>query len=98
MAAAVVPEARELNSFLSSITTEVETVVDPLLRELNQRADAVRVGNAALELPCSAKEASTELPEDHNDRLLSLFRFPIRLSRNKEVEKEAAENPRGMEA
>jgi septal ring factor EnvC (AmiA/AmiB activator) len=98
MAAAVVPEARELNSFLSSVTTEVETVVDPLLRELNQRADAVRVGHAALELPCLAKEASTELPEDHNDRLLSLFRFPIRLSRNKEVEKEAAENPHSMEA
>src|SRR5262245_45509290 len=28
MAAAVVPEARELNNFLSSVATEVETVVD----------------------------------------------------------------------
>src|ERR1700760_5013160 len=35
MAAAVVPEARELNSFLSSVATEIETVVDPLLRELD---------------------------------------------------------------
>jgi hypothetical protein len=48
MAAAVVPEARELNNFLSSVATEVETVVDPLLRELDRRADAVRVGHAAL--------------------------------------------------
>jgi len=47
MAAAVVPEARELNNFLSSVATEVETVVDPLLRELDRRADAVRAGHAA---------------------------------------------------
>ena len=44
MAAAVVPEARELNSFLLSVATEVDTAIDPLLRELDRRADAVRVG------------------------------------------------------
>jgi hypothetical protein len=77
MAAAVVPEARELNSFLLSVATEVDTVIDPLLRELDRRADAVRVAHAALDLPCLANEAPTELPKDNNDRLL---RFPIWLS------------------
>jgi hypothetical protein len=62
MAAAVVPEARELNSFLLSVATEVDTVIDPLLRELDRRADAVRVGHAALDLPCLANEAPSELP------------------------------------
>ena len=38
-AAAVVPEARELNSFLSSVASEVETVIDSLLGELDRRAD-----------------------------------------------------------
>ena len=62
MAAAVVPEARELNSFLLSVATEVDNVVDPLLHEMDQRADAVRVGH----LPCSANGA----PIDPSDRLL----------------------------
>ena len=92
MAAAVVPEARELNNFLSSVATQVETIVEPLLRELDQRADAVRVGHAALDLPCLANEAPTELSKDSNDRLLGLLRFPVWLSRSKEVEKETAEN------
>jgi hypothetical protein len=81
MAVAVVPEARELNSFLLSVATEVDTVIDSLLRELDRHADAVRVGHAALDLPCLANESPTELPRDKSDRLL---RF---LSRNKEVEK-----------
>jgi len=37
----------------------------------------VRVGHAALGLPCLANEAPTELPKDNNDRLL---RFPIWLA------------------
>ena len=93
MAAAVVPEARELNSFLLSVATEVDTLIDPLLRELDRRGDAVRIGHAALDLPCLANESPTELPRDKNDRLL---RF---LSRNKEVgKKETAENPRSTAA
>ena len=93
MAVAVVPEARELNSFLLSVATEVDNVIDPLLRELDRRADEVRVGHAALDLPCLANAAPTELPRDKNDRLL---RF---LSRNKEVgKKETAENPRSTAA
>ena len=76
------PEARELNSFLLSVATEVDTVFDPLLRELDRRADAMRVGHAALDPPCLANEAPTELPKNNNDRLL---RFLTWLSRNKEV-------------
>ena len=96
MAAAVVPEARELNSFLLSVATEVDSVVDPLLRELDQRADAVRVGQAALDLPCSANGAPIEPPRDNSDRLL---RFPVWLSRIKEVEKkETTETPRSTAA
>jgi outer membrane murein-binding lipoprotein Lpp len=77
MAASVVPEARELNSFLLSIATEVDTVIDPLLRELERRADAVRVDYAIPERPCLANEAQTKL--SGHDRL---FRFPIWLARN----------------
>lgn len=96
MAAAVVPEARELNNFLLSVATEVDTVINPLLRELDRHADAERVGHAALDLPCLANEAPTELPKDY---LLRLLRFPIWLSRNKEVGKrERAENPRSTAA
>ena len=64
MATAVVPEARELNSFLISVAAEVDSVVDPLLRELDQRAEAVRVGQAALDLPCSANRAPIEPPRE----------------------------------
>ncbi|MFB9262922.1 hypothetical protein ACFFWD_07005 [Bradyrhizobium erythrophlei] len=95
-AAAVMPEARELNGFLVSVATEIDSVIDPLLRELDQRADAVRVRHAALDLPCSANAAPSEPPKDNNDRLL---RFPAWLSRNKEAEKKAtAENPRSTAA
>ena len=95
-AAAIVPEARELNSFLLSVATEVDSVVDPLLRELDQRADAVRVDNAALDLTCSANGAPIEPPRDNSDRLL---RFRGWLSRIKEVEKnETTETPRSTAA
>ena len=91
-AAAIIPEARELNHFLSSVATEVEAVIDPLLRELDRRADAVRVGHGALDFPRLANEAPTELPKD-SDRLLGLLRLPTWLSRSKEAGKEAAESP-----
>jgi len=98
MAAAVVPEARTLDSFLLSVATEIDNVIDPLLRELDRRADEVRVGHTALDVPSLAKAnaAPTELPKDINDRLL---RFPAWLSRNNEGgKKEAAENPRSTAA
>jgi hypothetical protein len=90
-AAVVVPEARDLNSFLVSVATEIDSVLDPLLRGLEQRADAVRAGHAALDLPSSVDEALIEPPKDGNDRLL---RFTAWLSRDREPEKETAENPR----
>src|SRR5258708_18770256 len=37
MAAAVVPEARTLDSFLLSVATEIDNVIDPLLHELEDR-------------------------------------------------------------
>ncbi|MGY3236500.1 hypothetical protein ACVMAJ_003390 [Bradyrhizobium sp. USDA 4448] len=96
-ATAVVPEARELNSFLVSVATEIDSVLDPLLRELDQRADAVRSGQAALDLPSSAVEAPPiELPKDPNERLL---RFPAWLSRDKEPDKkDVAESTRSTAA
>jgi hypothetical protein len=78
MAAAVVPEARELNSFLLSVATEVGTVIDPLLRELDRRADAVRAGHIAPDFPCLANEAPAALPEDNHDRRLGFPRWLAR--------------------
>jgi hypothetical protein len=95
-AAAVLPEARELNSFLLSVAAEVDSVVDPLLRELDQRADAVRVGHAAPDLPCSANGTPIEPPRNNSDRLL---RFRGWLSHIKEVEnKEPTETSRSTAA
>jgi hypothetical protein len=95
-AAAVLPEARELNSFLLSVAAEVYSVVDPLLRELDQRADAVRVGHAAPDLPCSANGTPIEPPRNNSDRLL---RFRGWLSRIKELEnKEPTETSRSTAA
>ena len=68
MAAAVAPDARELNSFLLSVATEVDSAVDLLLHEMDQRADAVRVDP----LP------PIDPPKDNRDWLL---RFPVTLSR-----------------
>ena len=96
MAAAVLPEARELNSFLLSVATEVDTLIDPLLRELDRRADAVRVGHAALDLPCLANEAPTELPKDNNDRLLPFSNMAV--SQQGGGKKETAENPHSTAA
>jgi len=95
-AAVIVPEARELNGFLLSVAAEVDSVVNPLLRELDQRADAVRVGQAAQGLPCSSNGAPFEPPRNNWDRLI---RFPGWLSRITEVEKkETTENPRSTAA
>lgn len=95
-ASAVVPEARELNSFLVSVATEIDTVLGPLLRELDQRADAVRIGHAMLDLPSPAIEPPIEPSKEANDRLL---RFPAWLSRDKETDKkEAADKPHSTAA
>jgi hypothetical protein len=80
-AAAVVPEARELNSYLLAVGTEVDTVIDLLLHELERQAEAVRAGQAAPNLPQPANAAKTL---KNNDRLL---RFPTWLRRNEEEKK-----------
>ena len=98
-AAAVVPEARELNIFLLSVAAEVDRVVDPLLRELDQRADAVRAGQAAPDLPSSANGAPIEPPRNNRDWLLRFYSLSVWLSRIKElVNKETTETPRGTAA
>jgi len=56
-AAAVAPEARELNSFLTAAATEVDNAIDHLVRELNQKAETVRAGDVAPPLPESVKMA-----------------------------------------
>jgi chromosome segregation ATPase len=55
-AAAVVPEARELNSFLLSVATEVDIVIDSLLCELQRQTEAVNASQAALGLSQSVIE------------------------------------------
>ena len=47
MAAAVVPEARELNSFLLSVTTEVDIAIVSLSRELQRQTEAVTAVGAS---------------------------------------------------
>jgi len=86
-AGAVVPEARELNSFLLSVAAEVDIVIDSLLRELQRQTEALSAGHAGLGLPQSV----IEVPEPpKNDRLLLL---PAWLRRNKEAgKKESAED------
>jgi len=87
-ATAFVPEARELNSFLLSVATEVDLVIDSLLRELQRQTEALRAGHAALDLPQSVIEAPE--PPKNIDRLLLL---PAWLRRNKEAgKKESGED------
>jgi len=63
-AATLVPEARELNSFLLSVTTEVDIAIDSLSRELQRQTEAVSEGHAALDLPRSVNDAP---PPSKND-------------------------------
>jgi outer membrane murein-binding lipoprotein Lpp len=87
-AAAFVPDARELNSFLLSVATEVDSVIDSLLRELQRQTEVVNAGQAALGLSQSVIEVPQ--PPKNNDCLLLL---PAWLRRNKEAGKnESAED------
>lgn len=69
-AAAVVPEARDIYSFLSVVAPETQTAIDLVLRELQRRAEAVRVGQAKPRLPQPAKGPAE--PPKNNDRLVLL--------------------------
>jgi len=91
-AGAVVPEARELNNFLLSVAAEIDSGVAPLLRALDQRAAAVRVGQAVLDLPCSPNRAPTEPQRNSND--YRALRFPLWLSRIKKIEQKETKPPR----
>jgi septal ring factor EnvC (AmiA/AmiB activator) len=87
-AGAVVPEARELNSFLLSVATEVDIVIDSLLRELQRQTEAMCAGHAAVGTPQLLNTAPE--PAKNNDRLLLL---PAWLRRSKEArKKESAED------
>jgi septal ring factor EnvC (AmiA/AmiB activator) len=87
-AGAVVPEARELNSFLLSVATEVDIVIDSLLRELQRQTEAVSAGHAAVGTPQLLNTAPE--PPKNNDHLLLL---PAWLRRSKEAgKKESAED------
>jgi len=70
VAAAIVPDVRELDDILMVITTEVATAIDRLLGDLDGRIEVLRAGHDASALP---------LPQD-NDRVLQL---PGWLPRNK---------------
>ena len=52
-AAAIVPEAHEVNESLGVIATEVAKEIDGLSVELDRRIEAARAGKAAPELPQS---------------------------------------------
>jgi outer membrane murein-binding lipoprotein Lpp len=87
-AAAFVPDARELNSFLLSVASEVDIVIESLLRELQRQTEAVCAGHAALGTPQLLNTAPE--PPKKNDRLLLL---PAWLRRSKETgKKESAED------
>ena len=53
VAAAIVPEAHEINESLGAIATEVAKAIDGLSVELDRRIEAARAGKAAPELPQS---------------------------------------------
>jgi hypothetical protein len=93
-AAAIVPEARELNSLLAAIATEVGTRVSPVLHELVRRAEAIRAGHVAPRLPRPLK-GRPQSPEDSDHEL----RLSAWLSRKKEPgQQETAEDQRGTAA
>jgi hypothetical protein len=56
-AATCVPEARDLNSCLLSVTAEVDIAIVSLSRELQRQTEAVSEGHAALDLSRSVNEA-----------------------------------------
>jgi chromosome segregation ATPase len=60
VAETIVPKTRELNELLDGIAAEVAKAIDSLLGELALRIEAVRVGNAAPELPQSLTRSAED--------------------------------------
>jgi hypothetical protein len=87
MAAAIVPEARELNELLIVIATEVANAIDGLAGDLDRRIEALRAGQAAGEPPQSIYE-SPEVPQN-SDRVQ---RLPEWLPHSKPTKEGSAED------
>lgn len=77
-AAAIVPDARELDDIVMVITAEVGNTIDRLLGDLDGRIEELRAGHAAPELP-PLHNGSSALPQD-NERV---FQLPEWLPRKK---------------
>ncbi len=92
-ARAIVPEAPELGNLLLGVATEVANTVDNLLAELDRRIEALRAGQATLQLPQSLNRSS-ELPQN-SDRVL---RLPEWLPRSKPTTKAPVEDRCGTAA
>ncbi len=56
--AAIVPEAREVQKFLTEVATEVESVIGSLLLQLQNQAEEVGVAHATPSLPRSPNSVS----------------------------------------
>jgi chromosome segregation ATPase len=76
-AATLVPEARELNSFLLSVTTEVDIAIVSLSRELQRQTEAVSEGHAALDLPRSVNEAPQASKNDERISLARQYEYSV---------------------
>lgn len=93
-AAAIVPEARELNSSLMAMARDVDTGIPSVLGELLRLAEAVRAGHVAPVLP-QPPEETPQPPENHDGPL----RLPAFLPRKKETEQSrTAESQRSTAA
>jgi chromosome segregation ATPase len=75
-AAAIVPEAREVQRFLTEVATEVESVIGSLLCQLQRQAEEVGGATATPSLPRSPGSAS-EPPKNN-----ALFSWLRRIKKN----------------
>jgi phage shock protein A len=85
-AAEIIPEARELNSLLAMVATEVDSEIESLLCALRRRAETVRTGESA---ECPSLPAAASKRARVNERLPLLL--PAFLPRNREVIEAAEE-------
>jgi hypothetical protein len=83
IAAAIIPEARELNGLLTEIATEVGSAIDGLLGDLNQRIEAAR---AALPEMSQSLDGSSDLSQDNDRSLRSPEWLPLKNTETEELE------------
>lgn len=84
-AAAIVPEAREFNDSLTMIAAEVTKSIDGLLGDLDLRIEALRLVQAAPELPQSLNGSPEVLRLVHAGREQSLIGSPEVLQNSDDV-------------